>query len=215
MINMKPLLLARAVIVLLMFTSYPLAQFLPVNAGWENGFIESIQLSFLLMGAGVAAYVGYNEPRAQWRWFAWMVIPVWLLLVGRELSWGATFLVAPTGIDPEMGPAYSSGLLQGFKMVTRVIAGAMALFCAVVFVVTRQYQSIWFLCKHRLLPWVDLGLAFVGAVICSAADGHGIFEFASLSAGQLQTLEELFELVVYASVFVAQAVVFYRLSKKE
>ena len=210
MMNMKSLLLSRVAIVFLMLASYPLALYLPANAGWENGFLESLQLSFLLMGAGVAAFVGYNETRVQWRWFVFMVIPVWCLLIGREVSWGVTFLVAPSFIDPEMGPTYSSAALHGFKFVTRVIAGAMALFCVVVFVVSRQYQSILQLFKGKMLPWVELGL-FVGVVICSAADGHGFFKLTSLSAGHLQTFEELFELTVYISVFVAQAVVFYKL----
>ena len=208
-----PLLSARVAIVLLMLISYPVASFLPVHAGWENGVVESTQVSFLMMGAFLACYVAYNESRPQWRWFAWMVVPIWILLIGREMSWGATFLVEPAFIDPELGPAYSSSMLGGFKMVTRVILVALLLFSAVVFLVTKQYKSVLYLFKQKMMPWFELGVAFIGAILCSAADGHGFIKFSSLSAGHLQTFEELLELGVYMSVFVAQAVVFSRLNK--
>ncbi|MGL4668447.1 MAG: hypothetical protein ACRCWR_11035 [Saezia sp.] len=210
-----PLLFIRVVIVFFMLASYSIAQFLPVHAGWENGFIESLQLSFLLMGATSAFYFGYNESRVQWRWFAFMVVPIWFLLIGREMSWGATLLADPLSIHSELGPVYSSSLLlDGFKLVTRVVAVLMLFSSVLIFVMSKQYLSIRQLHKHKMMPWFELGLALIALILCHAAEGRGLFEIKWPSEGHLQTLEELFEMWVYLLILIAQIRVFDQLIKK-
>ena len=85
---------------------YPIALWLPVTAGWENGVLENLQLAQLLAGAGLAWWFARTDHAA----LGYAAVAVWLVLAARELSWGATLWAAPLGMGWS-GPIYSSSVL--------------------------------------------------------------------------------------------------------
>lgn len=196
-------------ILLLILACYPLAQVLPVSAGWENGLVENAQVVVLAGGAIMALFFSTRSQSKQWRWFWLMLVPLWLLLIGRELSWGASVLMPALRMHAETGPVYSSSQLD-FRMQMHVIAGALLVLSALIFILTRQYRSIVQIVRKRSLPVFEIVLAVCAAILCTNAEGHGFMTFSALSEGQQQVLEELFELCVYLSVVAGQ----YRIGNK-
>ena len=73
---------------------YPMAPWLPVTMGWENGVLENLQLVQLLAGAGLAWWFARTGHAA----LGYTAVMVWLVLAARELSWGATLWAAPLGM---------------------------------------------------------------------------------------------------------------------
>lgn len=84
---------------------FPLGFFLPEWWGWENGPIENTQVIILIAGAVLSWLAArHNRDDSQicklWLW----TIPVWLMLAGRELSWGRVFFY-PVSVGPD-GPIF-------------------------------------------------------------------------------------------------------------
>lgn len=74
----------------------------PENWGWENGPIENFQFVFLLFGiyASWRASRTYKADRRLRTWWLWS-IGAWLLIIGREISWGRSlFPITPSGVMP-------------------------------------------------------------------------------------------------------------------
>ncbi|HMM22766.1 MAG TPA: hypothetical protein PKA10_18765 [Selenomonadales bacterium] len=102
-----PLSPSTWVSLLLTVLLFPLGLCLPGWWGWENGPIENTQVVILGAGAFLSWFAarrnrGDIRIRNLWLW----VIPVWLLMAGRELSWGRAFL-EPVALGPE-GPVFPS-----------------------------------------------------------------------------------------------------------
>lgn len=78
--------------------AFILACSLPVSAGLENGPIEWFQVIVLVLGipffwyTSSKPYISENQRR-----LLLLSIPIWLILIGRELSWGRVFY--PIGED--------------------------------------------------------------------------------------------------------------------
>jgi hypothetical protein len=69
----------------------PVGLFLPAWWGWENGPIENMQVVILFAGAVLSWIMArHNTDRQMHNLYLWL-IPIWLLIVGRELSWGRVF----------------------------------------------------------------------------------------------------------------------------
>lgn len=73
------------------FLSYFISPYLPDAWGKENGFLEWLQVVILTLGM-VLNYIWYQEAKydnniSSKRFLAWTT-PIWLLIIGRELSWG-------------------------------------------------------------------------------------------------------------------------------
>lgn len=82
---------------------------LPLTWGWENGPLEWSQVVILAAGALLTG-CWWQEAISSRRFhharlFAW-AMPLWLLMIGRELSWGRVFYQA--GLDPIEGPYFIS-----------------------------------------------------------------------------------------------------------
>ena len=94
------------VILILTVVWLPIGFFLHESWGWENGFIENLQLVLLFLG-GVATwrvsrqYPPGSKIRRLWIW----TLPFWGLLFFRELSWGRCFYrISPDGTSPVFLP---------------------------------------------------------------------------------------------------------------
>ena len=86
---------------------FPLGLSLPAWWGWENGPIENTQVVILIAGAVLAWLAArHNRNDSQIRKLWLWTIPVWLLMIGRELSWGRVFF-DPVTVGPG-GPMFPS-----------------------------------------------------------------------------------------------------------
>ena len=83
---------------------FPLGLTLPAWCSWENGPIENLQVAVLVTGAVVSFVMARCQEDRQMRNFYLWLIPVWLLLAARELSWGRVFF-APVSIGAS-GPVF-------------------------------------------------------------------------------------------------------------
>lgn len=200
------LIFLRCFIIALLILTIPLASIMPIQLGWENHFIENFQVFTLLSGSLMSLEFAFREKNKQKRCFWLVCAPIWVVLALRELSWGTTLFVAPLGFNPEMGPIYSSSLQlwPWFRTSMQILAGALMLFSLSLFVVTRQHQVLTHFWKERKFPIFELILAFIGAVLCTASEGHAFFEFSFYSEARQQIMEEVFELCSYLALLCGQ-----------
>lgn len=80
-------------------------------------------------------------------------------------------------------------MLDWFKPVTRVILAMLFLSILSIFILTKQYKNISYLYRHKVMPWTELIICLIGALLCTLTERYHFFELFRLSAGQLQTLE--------------------------
>jgi len=186
---------------------YPLSRFMPPAWAWENGLVENLQVA-VLAGGSLSASLAWRRLRpGPAAVLACCALPVWLLLAGRELSWGAVFL-PPLEFRPN-GPLYTSRILWYRPFVPGFIAVVLG---CVVLVAWRHRlgRLIKDLVVRRCFPWGPLVL-LAGAVCASTfAEGH-LHLFGRFSARHAESFEELVELVGYFALLAVQGSVFWEL----
>jgi len=88
--------------------SYFISDYLPVEWGWENSLLEWSQVVILIVGL-ILNYTWWREAKSipqnirNARFLLW-ALPLWLLIIARELSWGRVFY--PQGFDAVDGPYF-------------------------------------------------------------------------------------------------------------
>lgn len=186
--------------------SEPAAHWLPVSAGWENGWLEDLQVLVLLGGAVMAtvfAWRGAPSPSA--RGLAWAVAPIWCLLAARELSWGATLL--PAAAFGEYGPVYSSSLLW-YKPMVYPLAALVVAACAWLFFHYRAHRLVARLLRSPQFAWAELAVLVLAGVLSTYAEGHLGVAVADALHGHALVMEEWAETFAYVALLAAQYQVF-------
>ncbi|MDF2635812.1 MAG: hypothetical protein K0R78_2686 [Pelosinus sp.] len=170
--------------------SYYIGSYLPITWGWENGLLEWSQVILLAAGALLTSY-WWQEAKSSKNFrhasfFAW-VMPLWLLMIGRELSWGRVFY--PAGLDPVDGPYFISvAQLPYGKIVYPVIAIIIfAWFLAVV--KYKLYVIPYELYRQGRFPTGEFILVVFSFAVAYIAEKH--FHNA--------IMEELVECIAYFS----------------
>jgi len=179
---------------------YPLSYITPPTWAWEDGVVENSQAVILLAGF-LGAWVTYLRERPnKIALLALASMPIWAILVARELSWGAVF-TEPLTFNHD-GPVYSSKVLF-YKPIVAPTVGVLLLW------------SLWLAWRHRLdklvldiisahsLPWFALGVCALGMIGSGCAEGHLQCGFP-IDPEHAEALEELTELVAYSSLVFAQ-----------
>lgn len=186
-----------------LFLCLPLSLAAPVEWGWENGVVENVQVLVLLAGLFFAFQAWRHGPRGDASTLALCLLPVWLLLTGRELSWGSVFL-DPLSFGPD-GPIYSSRVLP-YRPLVPPFAGLMLL------------GSLWLAWRQRLhryllalvaggrFPWMSIVLVLGAALGSTAGEGH-LPAFAQHLLDHSLVLEEMSETVGYLAMVVGQGIV--------
>lgn len=200
----------RFFITVLLLTSFFLAEKLPIQAGWENNSIESLQMIVLSGGLIFALYYAFKSNERQQQWFAWMLVPIWIVLMAREVSWGTSLLLPPLYIHPETGPVYSSRQLE-CRTFMHVLVALLVAVSGLIFVLSKQYKTILRIFQKKIFPWFEVSVAFIAVILSTTAEGHGFYQITFLSEAQLQVLEELFELCVCLTLVSAQIYVLNKL----
>lgn len=169
---------------------FPLGVSLPAWWGWENGPIENTQVVILSAGAFLSwlAARRKDEDRKVHNLWLWM-IPVWLVLAGRELSWGRVFF-DPVAIGAK-GPA--------FPAIQDIWYGPYC-YPVLTVIIISTLLGLWrnFDWEH-IKPGLRVAVVDVSLLILAALASQLVFEknlVAALSAHS-QMLEELSELLVY------------------
>ena len=167
---------------------FPLGLLLPDWWGWENGPVENTQVLILCAGA----FFSWQASRRQndqlhtlWSW----TIMIWLLMVGRELSWGRVFF-APVSIGSQ-GPVFPS--IQDVWYGPYCYPVLTVLMLSTLVGLWRNFT--WEKIKPRLrIAIVDCSLLLL-AVLASQL----VFEknLIPLLSPYSQMLEELSELIAY------------------
>jgi len=186
-----------------LFLCLPLSLAAPVEWGWENGVVENAQVLVLLAGLFFAFQAWRHGPKGDASTLALCLLPVWLLLTGRELSWGSVFL-DPLGFGPD-GPIYSSRVLW-YRPLVPPFAGLLLL------------GSLWLAWRQRLhryllglvtggrFPWMTIVLVLGAALGSTAGEGH-LPAFARHLVAHSAVLEEMSETVGYLAMVVGQGIV--------
>jgi len=187
-------------LVLALLASYPLAGLMPLSWAVENGVVENLQVAALAAGAVCAVrYARRSSMRAD-ALLAAVLVPVWVTLAGRELSWGAAFL-PPSGVVDGVA-LYSSRYLVYKPLVAPLI---MLAALAILVIAWRHalFGHAWRLLARRPQIAPPLAIIVLAGLVSSCAEGH----LGHLTIGKVHAmaLEETLELVAYLALVAAQA----------
>lgn len=153
------------------------SDWLPPEWGWENSVIEWSQVIILSLGL----ILSWRRSSSS---FALFSTPLWLILIGRELSWGRVFF--PIGIN-QSGPHFPALKELWYGPAVYPIVTAILLFWLFAVLRYKLYMIPIRMIKQSVFPWANLSLVFLSVVTAYIAEKH-----MHRPAG-----EELCELVAY------------------
>jgi len=187
------------VLLLALVCCYPLSLVVPSSWAWENGIIEDGDVFVLGAGLAWALWTWLRARSTPAGFVGRCVVPIWAMLIGRELSWGAV-LFAPSLMTPE-GPVFTSHDLWYRPFVTPVLLALFAWSAWTAWRCRLDRQIHTVLARGRF-PWPALLVVLASALGSSCAESHLA---AGVPALQNQRFEELVELVGYVALVVVQA----------
>jgi len=189
-------------LLLCLFLCYPLSLAVPVTWGWENGVVENTQVVVLLGGLFFACRAWLRGPKDEAAMLALCAIPIWLLLAGREMSWGAVFM-PPLGFSPD-GPIYSSKVLP-YRPLVPFIGGLLVLASLVIGWRHGLHRHLKNIFVQRRFPWLCVLIVLGAALGSTIGEGH-LPAFARGLVERSEVLEEMAECVGYLAMVTAQSV---------
>jgi hypothetical protein len=83
---------SNIILIIGLLLAYLASLLLPYSMGWEDGILEWTQAAIILIGCFTVIYYHYKVSERQMGRFWYAQVPVWLIMFGREISWGAAFL---------------------------------------------------------------------------------------------------------------------------
>jgi hypothetical protein len=198
---------------ILLAACYPLALALPSWWSHENQPIENAQV--ILIGIGfVTSLLFFRKESNPGRWFGLAAAPVLLVLIGRELSWGAVFF-DPTSIG-DHGPLFASRYLWYKPAVAPAVAALILSTIAIIVVKRLTFVGIDLL-KQRRVPFFSMLFTAIGMLASTASEGHlPLVPLSDWMDGHVaQLLEELSELCAYLAMIAGLFFIFSDLSTQE
>lgn len=166
---------------------YPLSNIIPPSWSGENHVIENLQV-FVLVLAMIIAWVYAHrmkdlQNRRFWKW----IVPIMMLLIGRELSWGRVFYPVQTASGQI--EFLSKNQLWFGPMVNPLIAVLIISFVIAVFRF-KLYQVFVRLWKQHRFPTLHFVLVVTYLFISLIFEKH-------LHINNYVVMEELSELMAY------------------
>ncbi|TCL63731.1 hypothetical protein EDC14_102015 [Hydrogenispora ethanolica] len=193
-----------------LIAAYPLSKILPLSWGWENGPFEQVQAVILIAGAILAYYLSRQFKDDFLRRFWLWTIPIWLVMAGRELNWGAAFY-PPVKLS-EGEPVLLSRSDLWYGAMVYPLLGVVLLAWLIAVVKYRLYRMPLQLVLDHCFPIFESALTFLAALLSDAAE-HQRFFFGLLGQHH-QVLEELAEFLFYLGL-IATSLAIFRLHKKK
>ena len=164
----------------------PMAYILPKTISWENGFLENLQVVVLLVGF-LLSFNFYKKSYYNRIHYMWInVSGFFLLLAGRELSWGRVFFQTKMTED---GPKFIPMSQVPHHMFINVCISILIAIIVIGLIYTVPWRTIF---TKVLVPRTYLCLVFIGAIFAIIGDHDWIFH-----GYRGETVEELGELSVY------------------
>lgn len=194
--------LLRSAFAALQCGAFLVAPLLPVEIGWENGFLENLQTIILVLGAIWALWCWHacDSPRIKALWLT--LASIWLVLALRELGWGVVFL-EPLSHSNETGPVFSSSVQLWYRPAVVPGLAAVVFIWVWSFFATRQGVTIMELVERKALPLTEVIIVVALMVFSAAAEGHMGLS-SGLMNGSAQIYEELIELFAYLALLMSQ-----------
>lgn len=154
------------------FLSYFVSNYLPVAWGWENSLLEWLQIAILTLGL-ILNYKWWQEEAklandfSNARFLAGG-IPLWLLIIGRELSWGRVFYL--NGFDAVNGPSFLplTQLPYG-PFVYPLLAVTMIVWLYLV-IKYDLYKILYKLLKEHRFPVTELLITVLAIVVADLGE---------------------------------------------
>lgn len=195
----RPAVLRHWYLPALLLAFYPASFWIPHRWTWENGVIENAQLLMLICAGAWAVAAWWRLRPAPTAPLALCAVPIWAVLAGREASWGAIFF-GPLAVT-HAGPVFSSSHLWYKPGVAPVaLALLLAAFAgACRYRIDRLFAGA---IAARCFPWMAMAVAIAAGAAATCAEGR----LHCVVPPHGQGFEELAELVGYAALFIAQAV---------
>lgn len=169
-------------LLVLLAAAYPASLVLPAAWSREGGPLEYLQVMVLVAGCVLALWVA----------------PVWLLLAGRELSWGRAWL-------QQVGSEALAVTAPWLQALARPGA-AVLLACLVVGAWYYRIDLPLRAALGRRVPWPCLAVALAAAMGSTCAEGHMSCHL-KMAPSAAQLFEELCELLAYVALCLLQNVV--------
>jgi len=185
------LLYYRIISVLCLALSFWANRWLPVQWGWENNVLECLQALILALGLILSWIKPHSSSYTKniVRYFGLFSTPIWLLLIGRELSWGRVFF--PLGVNAS-GPYFPplSALWYGSAVYPAITI--ILFFWVFALLKYRLYMIPLNMIRCGVFPWTNFSITFIGTVIAYIAERRL----------HLPITEEVAESVVYIGLIV-------------
>lgn len=197
----------KYILLMIIILSYIVGGYLPPAWGWENSPLEWSQVVILSIGALMSGKWS-QEARAAGRYhhahFLAGAIPLWLLMVGRELSWGRVFY--PLGVDPVTGPFFISVAQLPYGPIVYPVITLIILIWLYSLIKYKLYAIPYQLHQQGSFPMGEFLLVIFSFVVANIAEKKLDFEI----------MEEIVECVAYLSLVLTayRVKVALQLSKK-
>lgn len=180
----------KYILIMIVIFSYVMGRQLPPSWGWENSPLEWSQVVILFSGALLSAKWRQNAKSAgqyhHARFFLW-AIPLWLLMAGREMSWGRVFY--PVGTDAITGPFFLSVSQLPYGPVVYPLIAAIILIWLFAVIKHKLYAIPYKLFQEGRFPISEFLLVIFSFVVANIAEKKMHFEI----------MEEIVECVAYLS----------------
>jgi len=183
--------LFKYVLMMIIISAYFVGSYLPPSWGWENSPLEWSQVVILLIGALLTGK-WWQEARSvrqdrYARFFAWG-IPLWILLAGREMSWGRVFYLK--GIDAVTGPSFIPVSQLPYGPMIYPVLGAVVVLCLFAIIKHKLYRIPYELFQQGRFPIGELLLLIFAIIVANIAEKKMHYEI----------MEEIVECIAYLTI---------------
>jgi hypothetical protein len=162
-----------------------------------------MQVAVLVAGFLCACFAYQRTRPTQAAMLALCVMPIWIILVARELSWGAVF-AAPVAFARD-GPVFSSSLLW-YKPIVAPAVILLLVCSAYTAWRNRLGQFLFRIAASGRFPWIAILIAASAVLGSNCAEGR-MECVVELFPQHALTFEELVELVAYMALVTAQQII--------
>lgn len=154
-----------------MLLSYFISPYLPISWGWENSFLEWLQVIILTFGLALNCkwwHEAKSDGDLATACFLGLATPLWLLMIGRELSWGRVFYLS--SFDAVNGPSFLTlAELPYGALVNPVLAIVIVLWLYAV-IKYDLYKIPYQLLKECRFPASELAITILAFVVAELGE---------------------------------------------
>lgn len=151
--------------------SYFISPYLPISWGWENGLLEWLQVVILAIGL-VLNYKWWHDAKANDHHgtarFLLLATSLWLLMIGRELSWGRVFF--PNGFDAVTGPSFASLAQLPYGAIVNPLLAVIITVWIFAVIKYGLYKIPYKLLKEKHFPVSELAISILALIVAELGE---------------------------------------------